>query len=148
MTCLFVGFVCPLNYNYNSDRTGCIPSDKACTDQGYVLNSDGTACVPKTGLIVPFPFIIAALFFFFLVMASWLKDRRRSLFFANYLALLGLIEPLLIITLIISCIVIESYAAMALFILAFLTLVIYNITQFTLFMVRTRKDPDFKLWSS
>ena len=75
MTCLYVGFVCPENYNYNEDRTGCIPSARACTAQGYVLNSDSNACVPKTGLIVPFPFLIATVFFFFLVLASWLKDR-------------------------------------------------------------------------
>ena len=29
-TCLYTGFVCPENYNYNENRTGCTPTAKAC----------------------------------------------------------------------------------------------------------------------
>jgi hypothetical protein len=93
--------------------------------------------VPVTGVVVPFPFLIACGFFFFLVFASWLKDRRRSLFFANYLLLLGFIEPLLILTLIISSAVVGVYSSMAIFIAQYLVLIILNLTQFILFLKKT-----------
>lgn len=97
---------------------------------------------------VPFPFIIACVFIFLLTMASWLKDWARSKIMANFLALCGLMEPVLLICLIISSIIIKSYIAFVIFMLCFFTLLILNITVFVLYIKWTFKDHDFQIWAS
>lgn len=58
--CVYVGLVCPENYEPNSNQDACVPTIKAC-EGGKVLNEDKTKCIPPKGEVVPFPLLFIAL---------------------------------------------------------------------------------------
>lgn len=51
---------------------------------------------------MPFPYTVVAIFMVCIVLAGKIKDKTNSRWFANLIALFGLIEPFLIATLIIT----------------------------------------------
>jgi len=57
--CIFVGLICPENYESNGVGEACIPTIKTC-ESGKELNSDKTKCIPPTGYVVPFPLLFIA----------------------------------------------------------------------------------------
>ena len=91
---------------YNDEGDGCVLTQKACDDlgDGYTVSEDGQTCIPEAGSMAPFALILVGFFLGLLAFASWLKDRTRSTFIANYIALLSLMEPVMALILFIESI--------------------------------------------
>ena len=131
-----MGFVCDENMVYNEAGDGCILTQKACDELGddYLLSEDGQTCLPKTGSMAPFAFILVAFFLGLLAFASWLKDRARSTFIANYIALLSILEPVMAIMLFVESIIQEAWPALAIFLIVMILGLVANILMFMFFV--------------
>lgn len=137
--------MCPANYELNGDKTACIPTILTCED-GFVLNDSGDKCIPDGTGIVPFPFLFLAVCLCLIVIASKIKDRLNSRWIANFLALFGIIEPALIITLFVSCIAISRYVATIITAVALICHYILNLSMLIYFKKVTLKDAEFSRW--
>ena len=139
-----VGLKCPDNYKISSDGTACIPTQLAWKS-GFKLNSSGKWVPDGTGF-VPFPFMFILLFVMLVVIAGKIKDKAHSRFISNLIALFGLIEPFLMITFFIGCLVIKEYIPVILTLIAFGIHYSLNLTMLISFKNATMKDAEFSRW--
>jgi hypothetical protein len=98
--CKFEGLVCPKNFEINKTQDGCVPIRFDCPP-GYEINANSTACVPSPGSVVPFPFILSAIFMSFIVLGSWLKDKFFTKVITNLIALIGSFEVIMYLLMVI-----------------------------------------------
>ena len=114
-------------------------------NSGYQLNSSGDQWIPNPTGIVPFPFIFLLICFTLIVIAGRIKF-ALSKWIANFIALYGIVEPWVMLTMIVSCAPILQYISA---ILAAIALALYywiNTVMFIYFRKVTLKDAEFSRW--
>ena len=141
---VYVGLVCPTDYELNSDKTSWVPTKLTCKS-GYQLNSSGNEWIPNPTGIVPFPFIFLIICFSLIVIAGRIKS-ASSKWISNFIALFGMVEPGIMITMIASCIPIMEYISAILAAAALIIHYLINIIMFIYFRKVTLKDVEFARW--
>ena len=143
-TWVLVGLKCPENFELSEDGDACIPT-QITWDDGFELNSSGKWVPDGTGF-VPFPFIFIMFCLMLVVIAGKIKDKIQCRFIANLIALFGLVEPALMLTLFISWIIIDKYLPAILAIVALVLHYLLNLTMLIWFKTITMKDAEFSRW--
>ncbi|CAI2380785.1 unnamed protein product [Moneuplotes crassus] len=143
-TCVEVGLVCPTNFTLSEDETSCVPTRVTC-DEGFKLNSSGN-CVPDGTGFVPFPFVFILCCLTLIVIAGKIKDKNHTRVIANLIALYGLVEPALMLTLFISCIFIGKMIPSILAIVALILHYCLNLTMLIRYKTSMMNDKEFSRW--
>jgi hypothetical protein len=102
--------------------------------------------VPDGTGIVPFPYLFIALLLSLIVLAGKIKDKTHSRWLANFLALFGILEPFVMITLLISSAVIKEYIIAAISAGALFLHYIANMIMLIYYSKRTLTDPEYSRW--
>lgn len=144
--CKFEGLVCPDNFEINKTKDGCVPKTFFCP-AGYQINASKTACVPSPGSIVPFPFILSAIFMCFIVLGSWLKDKFFTKVITCLIALIGSFEVLMYTLMVIFSAILSEWTIFFFSAVGLATMIASNVIFFLYYRKDVlAKDEKFAAW--
>ena len=126
------------DFGYSKDKNNvCVVNKIACPD-GSVIDETGEMCIPeaKSGIIIPFPFVIIGVILLILVIIGQIKACKTQKFVSSLLGLVSLLEfPYLIVQLIAAA-YITSWGIFIGTLVSFLVLVGCNITMYIVYWRR------------
>jgi len=93
--------------------------------------------------MVPFPFLFICFIFSLIVLAGWIKDKRRSLIWANLSAFYGTIELLFFFIFFLSAFIIGKWIIGLISLASFFGYIITNICMYVIWKRKSKKDLEF-----
>ena len=131
----------------NDEGDGCKPTEFSCPN-GQVLNEDATVCVPVSGSIVPFPFGFTIMLYGLIIVASLIKDSKKTKVLASLIAMISTLELVMyLVQMLLAFILAETIIAI-LTGAGLVSMILLNIIYYkVLFQRYTKTDSDFIQWS-